>query len=128
MAFSQNCGKKMVPIMAMPEITAHRNAMTMFALVKYFRLRIGSAARRSRSTNSGRSTTNATRNGHTSVDAIDVVKSKKSMFLSPYMRLSVMSVRMRMPRPSRGPVFSACAFGRRLTPRTSTMMQMGMFT
>ena len=68
------------------------------------------------------------RYGHTSVDAIDVAKSKKSMFLSPYIRLSVMSVRMRMPRPSRGSVFSACAFGRRLTPRISTMMQMGMFT
>ena len=75
---------KMMPIRMTPVITDSTNVITMSRSRKYDRLSTGSAARRSISTNTGSSTTNASKNGHTSDEVADAPRSKKSRFFSPY--------------------------------------------
>lgn len=72
------------------------------AWVKYPRFSTGSAARRSASTNTGSSTTNANRNGHTSSDLRLPPRSKKSMLVRPYSRLMIIATSNAVPIRSSG--------------------------
>ena len=119
---------EMMPIRMTPVITDSTNVITMSRSRKYDRLSTGSAARRSISTNTGSSTTNASKNGHTSDEVADAPRSKKSRFFSPYSSDNTIATSTAMPHPSMGFTCSARVFGSTNSPATTMKAQMGTFT
>ena len=119
---------KMIPIRMTPVITDSTSVTRISRFRKYDRFSTGSAARRSMSTNSGSSTTKASRNGHTSVDAREAPALKKSRFFRPYRSDSTIVTSTAIPKPSMGFTSSARVFGSTNTHAATITAQMGTFT
>lgn len=96
--------------------------------MKYERFITGSLALFSVKIKTGSKTINIIKNGYTSVDCIEFVKSKKSMFFRPYSNARIDIVRIIIPGQSIGATFSSFRLGSLNMPAMMMNIQIGMLT